>query len=148
MTYHFSLPSTAGTNLSLSDFKGKNSVVVYFYPKDCTSGCTREGQDFKHYFKEFSRLNTVILGISRDKLALHHKFKTEHDFPFELLSDETQTACDNFKVIKEKSLYGKKYWGIDRSTFLFDKKGQLVREWRNVKVDGHVADVLAAVKAL
>lgn len=141
---NFELPATSNTKIKLSALKGKN-VVLYFYPKDCTSGCTREGQDFRDNFKKFTALNTVVLGISRDSLKLHEKFKEKENFPFELISDSDEILCKQFDVIKEKNMYGKKVFGIERSTFLIDAKGVLRREWRKVKVDGHVAEVLKAV---
>lgn len=144
---NFSLPATSNTTIKLSELKGKN-VVLYFYPKDCTSGCTREGQDFRDNFKKFAALNTVILGISRDNLKLHEKFKEKESFPFELISDSDQILCKQFDVIKEKNMYGKKVFGIERSTFLIDSKGILRHEWRKVKVDGHVAEVLKAAATL
>lgn len=143
----FSLPATNGKEISLSSLQGKN-IVLYFYPKDCTSGCTLEGQHFRDNFEKFKKLNTVILGVSRDNLKLHHKFKTEQSFQFELLSDVEEKLCQLFGVIKEKNMYGKKVMGIERSTFLIDKHGKLAYEWRGVKVDGHVDDVLAKVKEL
>lgn len=138
------LPATNGNIIKLSELKG-NNIVLYFYPKDCTSGCTREGQDFRDHFKKFRSLNTVILGVSRDTLKLHDKFKTEHNFPFELLSDAEEKACKLYDVIKDKIMYGKKVRGIERSTFLIDKTGILRQEWRKVKVDNHVQEVLQAI---
>ncbi|MDQ8039560.1 MAG: peroxiredoxin [Rickettsiella sp.] len=143
----FTLPSTDGKIFSLRDFIGKN-IVLYFYPKDCTSGCTQQGQDFTEHYKKFASLNTIIVGISRDTLKLHMKFKTEQQFPFELLADVDQIVCELYKVLKEKVMYGKKTRGIERSTFLIDKKGILRREWRKVKVSGHVREVLLAVGEL
>lgn len=143
----FELAATSNKIIKLTDLKGKN-IVLYFYPKDCTSGCTLEGQDFRDNFKKFSALNTVILGVSRDNLKLHEKFKSEQSFPFELLSDTDEKLCKAYDVIKEKNMYGKKVMGIERSTFLIDDKGILRKEWRKVKVDGHVAEVLDAVKDL
>lgn len=143
----FSLAATHAKSISLSDFRGKN-VVLYFYPKDCTSGCTQEGKDFTEHYKKFASLNTIILGISRDTIKLHMKFKLEQQFPFELLSDTEQKVCELYSVLKEKNLYGKKTRGIERSTFLIDKKGILRREWRGVKVLGHVQAVLQAVGEL
>lgn len=131
----------------LSDFRGKN-VVLYFYPKDATSGCTKEGEDFRDHFKQFEKTNTVIFGISRDSMISHNKFKAGYQFPFELISDESQAICKLFDVIKIKSMYGKKYEGIDRSTFLIDTEGKLRAEWRDVKVPGHVSDVLIAAQKL
>ncbi|MDX2164482.1 MAG: peroxiredoxin [Gammaproteobacteria bacterium] len=143
----FSLPSTDDHELKLSSLKGKN-IVLYFYPKDCTSGCTLEGQNFRDNFDQFKKLNTVILGVSRDTLKLHHKFKSEQMFPFELLSDTEEKLCKLFGVLKEKNMYGKKVIGIERSTFLIDAQGVLIHEWRKVTVDGHVDDVLAKIKDL
>jgi peroxiredoxin Q/BCP len=121
---------------------------VYFYPRDNTSGCTKEGEAFRDLHGAFKKANTVIVGISPDTIASHQKFKEKYRFPFELLSDPDQTACVLFDVIKEKSMYGKKYMGIERSTFLLDEKGVLRAEWRKVKVDGHAAAVLAEAQAL
>jgi peroxiredoxin Q/BCP len=136
-----SLPSTAGEDISLSDFKGQK-IVLYFYPKDATSGCTKEGQAFRDYFPKFKKMNTVILGVSRDSLSSHERFKTAQEFPFDLLSDKEEALCNTFGVIKNKKMYGKDVRGIERSTFLIDEKGKIIHEWRGVKVDGHVEDVL------
>jgi len=141
------LPATGDQTISLKDLRGKN-VVLYFYPKDNTPGCTTESQDFAASNAKFKRANTVILGISRDSIASHEKFKAKHKFPFELLSDADEKACGIFDVIKEKNMYGRKVMGIERSTFLIDTNGKLKQEWRKVKVKGHVDEVLAAVKAL
>jgi peroxiredoxin Q/BCP len=143
----FTLPATGGKDISLSDFRGKN-VVIYFYPKDSTPGCTTEGQDFRDSIHTFRRRNTVILGISRDSIKSHEKFKAKQEFPFELLSDAEEQACRLFDVIKEKNMYGRKVLGIERSTFLIDAEGVLRREWRKVTVSGHVEEVLEAVKTL
>ena len=143
----FSVPATGDKTIKLSDLKGKN-IVIYFYPKDSTPGCTLEGQDFRDNIRKFSSRNTVILGVSRDKLASHEKFKTAQKFPFDLLSDEDEKLCYLFGVIKEKNMYGRKVIGIERSTFLIDETGKLRNEWRGVKVKGHVDEVLEAVKAL
>jgi peroxiredoxin Q/BCP len=143
----FSLPATGDQEISLKQLKGKN-VVVYFYPKDSTPGCTTEGQDFRDNIKAFQKLNTEILGVSRDGIKSHENFKAKQSFPFELLSDKEETLCQLFDVIKEKNMYGKKVMGIERSTFLIDAKGVLRQEWRKVKVKGHVDEVLEAVKAL
>ena len=143
----FSLPATGNQDITLSDFQGKN-VIIYFYPKDSTSGCTREGQDFRDRINTFRRRNTVIFGISRDSVKSHENFKTKQAFPFELLSDADEKACKLFDVIKEKNMYGRKLMGIERSTFLIDADGILVKEWRKVKVDGHADEVLDAVKEL
>lgn len=142
-----SLPSTAGDRFSLADARGSN-LVIYFYPRDNTSGCTREAQDFRELHGAFRRANTVIMGISPDSIESHHKFKTKFKLPFALLSDEDRKACELFDVIREKSMYGRKFMGVERSTFLIDADGQLRREWRKVKVDGHAAEVLEAAKSL
>jgi len=144
---NFSLPATGDKEISLQQFKGKN-VVIYFYPKDSTPGCTTEGQDFRDNYAEFQELNTEIFGVSRDGIKSHENFKAKQSFPFELLSDKEETLCQLFDVIKEKNMYGKKVMGIERSTFLIDAKGILRQEWRKVKVKGHVGEVLAAVKEL
>ena len=141
------LPATGDKTIDLRDLRGKK-VVLYFYPKDNTPGCTTEGQDFAANFSKFKRLNTVILGISRDSIAAHEKFKDKFNFPFDLLSDADEKACEIFDVIKEKNMYGKKVMGIERSTFLIDEAGKLRNEWRKVKVKNHVVEVLAAAKEL
>ena len=143
----FNLPATGDQAIALSDYRGKN-VVVYFYPKDSTPGCTTEGQDFRDKIHTFRRRNTVILGISRDSVKSHENFRTKQQFPFDLLSDADEKACRLFDVIKEKNMYGRKVMGIERSTFLIDDKGVLRREWRKVKVKGHVEEVLEAIKEL
>jgi len=143
----FSLPSTAGDRFSLADARGSN-LVIYFYPRDNTSGCTREAQDFRELHGAFRKANTVIVGISPDSIESHHKFKTKFKLPFALLSDEDRKSCELFDVIREKSMYGRKFMGVERSTFLIDADGQLRREWRKVKVDGHAAEVLEAAKSL
>ena len=143
----FSLPSTTGDRFSLADTRGSN-LVIYFYPRDNTSGCTREAQDFRELHGAFRKAKTVIVGISPDSIESHHKFKTKFKLPFALLSDEDRKICELFDVIHEKSMYGRKFMGVERSTFLIDADGQLRREWRKVKVDGHAAEVLEAVKSL
>ncbi len=143
----FKLPATGEQTLKLSDFKDKK-LVIYFYPKDSTPGCTTEGQNFRDNYNKFKRAKTVVLGVSRDSIKSHENFKAKQAFPFDLLSDKEETLCTLFDVIKEKMLYGKKYMGIERSTFLLDEKGVLRQEWRKVKVPGHVDEVLAAAKAL
>jgi len=143
----FRLPATGEQDIALSDFRGKN-VVLYFYPKDNTPVCTTEGQDFRDKISTFRRRNTVVLGISRDSVKSHETFRNKHDFPFALLSDADEKVCRLFDVIKEKNMYGRKVMGVERSTFLIDDKGVLVREWRKVKVAGHVDEVLEAVKSL
>lgn len=144
---NFSLDATDNQLFNLSDYKGKN-IVLYFYPKDNTPGCTTEGNDFRLAYKKFEKCNTEIFGISRDTLVSHEKFKCNQKFPFTLLSDPDEKACRLFDVIKEKNMYGKKVMGIQRSTFLIDQGGKLVAEWRNIKVPGHVATVLAACQNL
>lgn len=141
------LPATGDKIIDIKSLRGKN-IVIYFYPKDSTPGCTTEGQDFAANHAKFKRQNTVILGVSRDSIKSHEKFREKYNFPFDLLSDEDEKACGIFDVIKEKNMYGKKYMGIERSTFLIDEKGKLRQEWRKVKVKEHVAEVLAAVKDL
>lgn len=143
----FSLPATGNQTIKLSELKGKN-IVIYFYPKDSTPGCTLEGQDFRDNIRKFSSRNTRILGVSRDSLSSHEKFKEKQKFNFDLISDEDEKLCSIFDVIKEKNMYGKKHMGIERSTFLIDEKGILRNEWRKVKVKGHVEEVLVAVKSL
>lgn len=144
---NFSLPATGGKAVALKDLRGSN-VVVYFYPKDNTPGCTTESCDFGSLHAQFRRRNTVILGVSRDSLASHEKFKAKFEMPFDLLSDGDETLCRLFDVIKEKNMYGKKVMGVERSTFLIDAEGKLRAEWRKVSVKGHAAEVLAAVEAL
>lgn len=143
----FSLPATGDQTIKLSDLKG-SIVVLYFYPKDSTPGCTKEGQGFRDQYAKFRRNGAVVLGVSRDSIKSHENFKAKQGFPFELLSDADETLCNIFDVIKMKNMYGKQVRGIERSTFLIDAKGVLRQEWRKVKVDGHVDEVLAAVKAL
>ena len=143
----FKLPATGDQEIRLSDLKG-NKVVLYFYPKDNTPGCTTEGQGFRDNIRKFKNQNAVILGVSRDSLNSHEKFKEKQCFPFELLSDSDEKICKMFDVIKEKNMYGKKVMGIERSTFLIDEEGVLRQEWRKVKVDGHVEEVLEAVKSI
>ena len=143
----FTLPATGDQDISLSDLKGKN-IVIYFYPKDSTPGCTREGLDFRDNIAKFRRNKTVVLGVSRDSIKAHENFKAKQGFPFELLSDKDEELCKIFDVIKMKNMYGKKVRGIERSTFLINDKGVLKQEWRKVKIDGHVDEVLEAVRAL
>ena len=139
--------STSNKTISNKDFLGKN-LVIYFYPKDSTPGCTTEGQDFRDNYKTFKKLNTDILGVSRDSLKSHENFKQKQSFPFELLSDPEEIMCKAFDVMKLKSMYGKEYIGVDRSTFLISSKGKIIKEWRSVKVKGHVNEVLDEVKKL
>ncbi|SFP68757.1 peroxiredoxin Q/BCP [Nitrosomonas cryotolerans] len=143
----FKLLSTEGGEFSLSAVAGKN-LVVYFYPKDNTPGCTAEGEGFRDSFDEFAEYNCIIVGISRDSIKSHENFKEKMNFPFELLSDIDETVCKLFGVIKMKNMYGKQVRGIERSTFVLDTEGVLRREWRGVKVVGHVQEVLDFVKTL
>jgi peroxiredoxin Q/BCP len=141
----FSLEGTGG-KWSLKDATGP--VVLYFYPRDNTSGCTQEGVDFAALHAQFKKAKTVILGVSPDSVVSHEKFKQKMSFPFDLLSDPEHKVCDLFAVYKEKSMYGRKYMGVERSTFLIDASGVVREEWRKVKVNGHAEAVLAAVKSL
>lgn len=143
--YDFTLKETDGKNISLSDFKGKN-VVLYFYPKDNTSGCTAEAREFRDLHDEFEKLDTVILGISRDSLKSHAKFREKENLPFLLLSDEDKKVHELFNVMKLKKMYGKEYMGVERSTFIFNKEGELVKKFRNVKAKGHAEKVLEYIK--
>jgi peroxiredoxin Q/BCP len=144
---NFTVPITGGQQWSLADAKGEK-LVIYFYPKDRTPGCTKESQDFRDLHAAFRKAKVRVLGISRDSLKSHDKFREKEQLPFELLSDADETVCKVFDVIKEKSLYGRKYLGVDRSTFLIDAGGVLRREWRGVKVPGHAEEVLEAAKSL
>ena len=143
----FELSSTGDTTFKLSDHRGQN-VVVYFYPKDNTSGCTLEGQEFRDLYKQFTKANTIVVGVSRDSIKSHENFKAKQEFPFELLSDKDETACELFGVMKMKNMYGKQVRGVERSTFVFDAKGKLVKSWRGLKAAGHAAEVLAFVQTL
>lgn len=143
----FEAPATGDQTIRPADLRGKN-IVIYFYPKDNTPGCTTEGQDFRDRMEQFNELDTVILGVSRDGLKAHENFRAKHDFPFHLISDRDEVLCKLFDVIKPKKLYGKEHMGIERSTFLFDAEGVLRQEWRGVKVKGHADEVLEAVRAL
>jgi peroxiredoxin Q/BCP len=143
----FELPATGDENLSLSALRG-NSVVLYFYPKANTPGCTQEGKDFAELADAFEQAGAVILGISRDGIKAQENFRNKYGFPFRLLSDKEQTVCNLFGVLKEKNMYGRKVFGIERSTFLIDAQGVLRREWRGVKVKGHAEEVLTAVRDL
>ncbi len=142
---NFSRPATGDKSISLKNLAGKK-VVLYFYPRDSTPGCTTEGQNFRDAKAKFTRQNTVILGVSRDSLRKHENFKAKQKFNFDLLSDEDESLCKQFDVIKLKKLYGREYMGIERSTFLIGEDGTLLEEWRGVKVKGHVDDALAACK--
>ena len=143
----FKVSATSELEINSIDLIGKN-VVLYFYPKDNTPGCTQEGEDFRDLYKEFKKLKTEIYGISRDSLKSHEGFKTKYKYPFELISDPDEKLRNLFDVIKEKNMYGKKYMGIERSTFLINKDGKLSAEWRKVKVNGHAIEVLEAVKKI
>jgi thioredoxin-dependent peroxiredoxin len=143
----FSLPATGGETVRLKDLRGA-PVVLYFYPKDDTPGCTLESQDFRDQAPAFARLGAVVLGVSRDSVASHEKFKAKHTLPFRLLSDGDEALCQRFGVMKDKNMYGRKVRGIERSTFVIDAEGVLRREWRGVKVKGHVTEVLESLRAL
>jgi peroxiredoxin Q/BCP len=143
----FEIPSTGGKTFKLSDYRG-NYVVLYFYPKDNTPGCTQEGQHFRDNIQKFNAFNAVVVGVSRDTLRVHEGFKCKQAFPFDLLSDQDEALCRLFDVIKMKTLYGKEVRGIERSTFLIDPQGLLAREWRKVKVKTHIEEVLQALMEL
>lgn len=143
----FSAPATGDTTLTLSELRGQQ-VVVYFYPKASTPGCTTEGGDFRDHKTDFDAANTVIVGVSRDGIRAQENFKAKQAFNFTLVSDKDETVCRLFDVIKLKKLYGKEHLGIERSTFLIDSEGKLAQAWRSVKVPGHVDEVLAAAQAL
>lgn len=143
----FELPATGDKTVRLSDLRGKN-VLLYFYPKDNTPGCTLQGQNFRDHIETFNTHNTVIFGISRDSVRVHENFKEKQQFPFDLLSDKEETVCNLFGVIQLKKNYGREYMGIVRSTFLIDTEGKLIQEWRNVKVKQHIDEVLDVVKTL
>ena len=144
---NFELAATSGLTFKLSDYLGK-TLVIYFYPKDNTPGCTTQGMQFRDSYADFLASNTEIFGISRDSLKSHENFKAKFSFPFELLADTEELACGIFGVMKMKNMYGKQVRGVERSTFVIDKNGVLVQEWRAVKVDGHVQAVLDFVKTL
>ena len=143
----FEAECTSNMRLSNKDFIGKN-LILYFYPKDNTPGCTSEGQDFRDRYKLFKNLNTEIIGISRESIKSHENFKLKQSFPFELLSDPDEKVCKAFDVMKLKSMYGREYIGIDRSTFLINKDGKVIKEWRSVKINGHAQEVLETLKDL
>ncbi len=143
---NFSLPATGG-EVELSQFKGK-TLVLYFYPKDATPGCTLEGQDFSRLLPKFKKANAVVYGVSRDSLKSHEKFKEKQNYGVELISDVEEVLCRYFDVIKEKNMYGKKVWGIERSTFVIGPDGKLVSEWRKVKVENHADEVLKTVQSI
>jgi len=143
----FTLPMTGGGTWSLKEATGKN-LVIYFYPRDMTSGCTREAQDFRDLHGAFRKVGTQVIGVSRDTVAAHDRFTSKESLPFPLLADTEEKLCKLFAVIKQKSLYGRKYLGIERSTFLLDGTGRLRQEWRGVKVPGHAEEVLEAAQRL
>jgi peroxiredoxin Q/BCP len=142
----FTVPATSGQQFKLSAHRGKK-IVLYFYPKDATPGCTIEGHEFTKLLSEFKKLNTEVYGISRDSIKSHEKFKEKECFEFELLSDENEKICKIFDIIQEKNMYGKIVMGIERSTYLIDENGKIANVWRKVKAEGHAKEVLGAVKA-
>ena len=141
----FTAAATNNSEFSLSGNIGKN-IVIYFYPKDNTPGCTKEGENFRDQFELFRSKNAIVVGVSRDSIKSHDKFICKYNFPFDLIADEDEKICQLFDVIKEKNMYGRKYMGIERSTFLIDADGTLINEWRKVKVKGHVEEVLGSLK--
>lgn len=143
----FSVPATGGEPFRLSGRAG-SALVLYFYPKDNTPGCTMEGQQFRDLYPEFTKAGAIVAGVSRDSIKSHESFKAKMGFPFKLISDTDESLCTQFDVIRMKNMYGKKVRGVERSTFLIDGAGMLVREWRAVKVPGHVEEVLVAVRGL
>lgn len=145
---NFSAPATSGLSFKLSDYKGKSNLVIYFYPKDSTPGCTTEGKDFRELYEDFQSLDTEIFGVSKDTMKRHDNFKAKQEFPFELISDESGDVCELFGVWQLKKTFGKEYMGIVRSTFLINKEGVIHKIWDNVKVKGHAEEVLDAVKGL
>jgi peroxiredoxin Q/BCP len=140
----FTAMITGNQTIKLSDYRGKN-VVLYFYPKDSTPGCTQESQDFRDNYEKFEAVNTIIFGISRDSIRSHDGFKCKQNLPFDLISDNDEALCQLFDVLKPKNMYGKEVIGIERSTFLINMDGVLIHEWRKVKVDGHCVEVLEKV---
>jgi thioredoxin-dependent peroxiredoxin len=144
----FELPDASGKRIRLSDFRGKKAVVLYFYPKDDTSGCTAEAKDFTCLIDDFRRAGADVIGVSPDSAQSHRKFRDKYGLGIRLLADEARKAAQAYAVWVEKSMYGRKYMGIERSTFLIDKGGKVARSWRNVRVPGHAEEVLKAVKAL
>jgi peroxiredoxin Q/BCP len=143
----FSLPATGEQTISSKDLAGQ-AYVLYFYPRDNTPGCTTEGENFRDHYEKFKRRKVRVFGVSRDNLRSHERFKAKFGFPFELLADEDEKLCTTFDVIRQKNMYGKQVRGIERSTFLVDADGKLRREWRKVKIDGHVEEVLEALREL
>mgnify|MGYP003592738634 FL=1 len=143
--YNFTLAADNGEMITLSDYKGKK-VVLYFYPKDSTPGCTQQACDFRDNFERLTTKDVIVLGVSRDSITKHQNFKKKNELPFLLLSDEKSDVCEKYGVWKEKMNYGKKYFGIERSTFLIDEKGEVVKEWRKVKVKGHIDEILDQIE--
>ncbi len=143
----FSGPATSDIEFKLSEYKG-NPLLIYFYPRDNTPGCTQEGKDFRDHYDVFEKKGISIFGLSRDSVKVHENFKAKHDFPFDLISDKEEVICQLFDVIKEKKLYGKVHMGIARSTFLIDSNGKLIQEWHKVKVKEHIAQVLETIKGI
>ena len=143
----FTAPMTSDATFKLSEQRGKN-IIIYFYPKDNTPGCTQEGQGFRDNYQKFTDRNFVIFGVSRDSIKSHENFKAKHEFPFELISDKDEVVCKLFDVIKEKKMYGKTHMGIERSTFIIDAEGKLIKEWRKVKVKTHIEEVLDFINSL
>ncbi|WP_257263939.1 peroxiredoxin [Endozoicomonas sp. ONNA2] len=141
----FTAQATSDTTVKLSELEGRK-VVLFFYPKDNTPGCTSEGQSFRDHYKQFQESDTLVFGVSKDGIKAHENFRAKHEFPFELISDKDETLCKLFDVIKLKQMYGKEYMGIERSTFLIDSHGVLQHEWRKVRIKGHVEDVLQAAQ--
>ncbi len=144
---NLSLPATGGKNINLKDLKGK-AVILYFYPKDATPGCTQEGGDFRDLYMKIKKQGAEVFGVSKDSVSSHEKFKTKQKYPFELISDENGKLCKAFGVLKEKSMFGKTFLGINRSTFIIDSSGLVKKEWRNVKVKGHAQEVFDFLKTL
>ena len=144
----FTAPATSETTFTLSDYRGVSNVIIYFYPKDSTPGCTTEGQNFRDMKDELAASDTIVVGVSKDSMRRHENFKAKQEFNFELISDESEEVCNLFNVIQLKKLYGKEYMGIVRSTFLIDKEGVLREHWDKVRVKGHADKVLESVKAL
>lgn len=143
----FEVPATGNQRFASAALRG-HPYILYFYPKDDTPGCTVEGADFRDRYEEFKKAGYMVFGVSRDSLKSHERFKAKMTFPFELLADEEETLCKLFNVIKEKNMYGKKVFGVDRSTFIIGKNNEVLKEWRGVKVDGHVGEVLSAAKSM
>ena len=144
----FTLKDENNNDFNLSENLNDKHLVIYFYPKDSTPGCTTEGQEFRDAYKQFKSLNTEILGVSRDSIKSHENFKAKQEFPFELLSDPEEKVCKAFDVMKLKSMYGREYIGVDRSTFIINSEGKVINEWRSVKVKGHVDEVLEVIKSI